>query len=85
MRRLGRWSLLVVSLSIVSLAAGLVSVAWNDRAEAICREEAESSFTVGWDWNELAYVCDYGSPVEPSRRVGVVDAFHGDGRQRHRP
>jgi hypothetical protein len=86
MRRLSRWFLVVVSLSIVSLvAAGLVSVAWNDHAEDICREEGKSGYTVNWDWAEFAYVCDYRAPNQETRRIGIIEAFHGEGRQRHRP
>jgi hypothetical protein len=89
MRRLARWSLVVVSSSIVALVAVIsVSVTWNDRADDICREQAPrtaSDYSSTWDWAEFAYVCDYGAPDEDPRRVGIIDAFHGEGSRRHRP
>jgi hypothetical protein len=89
MRRLVRWALVIVSSSIVALVAvGLVGVSWNQRAEDICLEQAPRTaggYSVTWEWAEFAYVCDYRAPAEPSRRVGIVDAFHRGGRQRHQP
>jgi hypothetical protein len=64
-----------------------VNLAWNDRAEDICREEAPQSaggYSVTWEWADFAYVCDYGAPDEQPRRVGIIDAFHRDGSRRHR-
>jgi hypothetical protein len=79
----------VVSSSIVALlAVGLISVTWNQRAEDICREQAPRTaggYSVTWEWDDFAYVCDYRAPAEPTRRVGITDAFHSGGSQRHRP
>jgi hypothetical protein len=86
-RRLRRWTLIVASLVAATGAAALVGVRWNDRADDICRKEASatgSSYTMAWNWDEFAYVCDYQAPSEPERRVGVIDAFHGDGRRHGR-
>jgi hypothetical protein len=87
--RLVRWSLVVASSSILVLGAvGLIGVTWNQRAEDICREEAPgtaSGDSVAWKWDDFAYVCDYRSPGEEPRRVGITDAFHSGGSQRHRP
>lgn len=82
------WSLVVLSSTVVALVAvGVISLTWSDRADDICREQARtaSGYSVTWDWAEFAYVCDYRAPAEPSRRVGIVDAFHSGGSQRHRP
>jgi hypothetical protein len=88
MRRTVRRSLVVLSLSVVALVAVIsVSVTWNDRADDICREHAPrttSDYSSTWDWAELAYVCDYRAPDENPRRVGIIDAFHGEGGRRHR-
>lgn len=86
MSRLPRWSLIVASLVAALGAAALVGVSWKDRADDICREDASatgSGFTVEWQWDEFAYVCDYQAPAKPRQRVSIIDAFHGDGRQRH--
>lgn len=89
MKRLVGWSLVVVSSTILAVVAvSLISVNWNQRAGDICREEAPqaaSGYAITWEWDEFAYVCDYRGPVEKSRRVGVTDAFHSGGNQRHRP
>ena len=89
MSRLVRWPLVVVSSSIVGLVAvGLTIVTWNQRAEDICRKQAPQTaggYSVTWEWDEFAYVCDYRAPAELSRRVGITDAFHSSGSQRHRP
>ena len=89
MNRPLRWSLVVAASSVVAVGAvALIGVTWNERAEDICREKAPGAaggFSVTWEWDELAYVCDYRAPVEQSRRVGITDAFHGGGSQRHRP
>ncbi len=83
MRKLGRWSLVALSLSIVALgAAGFIGSSWNDRADDICREEAPSRASgdsVSWDWAELAYVCDYRAQGAPTKRVGIRDAFEHPG------
>lgn len=84
-----RGSLVVLFSSIVALVTvGLVGVTWNQRADDICREQAPgtaSDYSVNWKLDEFAYVCDYSAPGERSRRVGIVDAFHSGGKQRHRP
>ena len=89
MGKLLRWSLVVLSSSIVALVAvGLVGLTWNDRADDICREQAPptaSGYSITWEWSELAYVCDYHTPDRQTKRVGIIDAFHGEGRRRHRP
>jgi hypothetical protein len=85
--RLPRWSLIVASLVAALGAAGLVGVSWKDRADDICRKEAPATgrgYTMAWSWDEFAYVCDYQAPSEPERRVGVIDAFHGDDRRHGR-
>lgn len=76
----------VLSVSIVAVGAVVaVSIAWNDRAEDICSEEgARSAYSVTWEWSEFAYVCDYRAQEEEPKRVGIIDAFHGEGR-RHGP
>ena len=87
MSRLPRWTLIVASLIAALGAAALVGVSWKDRADDICRKEAPptgSGYTMAWNWDEFAYVCDYQEPSEPERRVGVIDAFHGDGRRHGR-
>lgn len=89
MRHVARW-LAIVTLSVVALAGGaaLVGVSWNDRANDVCREQApatESGYTVTWEWSEAAYVCNYRARDAQTKRVGIVDAFHGEGRRRHRP
>jgi hypothetical protein len=88
MRKLVRWSLVVLSLSIVALgAAGFIGLSWNHRADDICREEAPpkaSGYSITWDWAEFAYVCDYRAPSAGTRRVGVTDVFRHPGpRPRH--
>ena len=40
-------------------------------------------YSVTWEWNEFAYVCDYRVPSVQPQRVGIIDAFHGDERRRH--
>jgi hypothetical protein len=87
MSRVPRWAFLGASLVLAVLAVALVGLGWKGRADEICRKEAPatgSSYTLGWKWDELAYVCDYQAPSERSRRVGVIDAFHSGDRQRHR-
>jgi hypothetical protein len=87
MRRLVSWSLVVLTLSIVALVGVGFMSAWNDRAEDICRKEAPrttSGYSSTWEWAEFAYVCDYGAPSEDPKRVGITDAFHQGGRERHR-
>jgi hypothetical protein len=85
MRRIAFWSL---SLSVVLAAAALVGVAWNQRANDLCREDAPgpaSGYTVGWEWSELGYVCTYRTPSAQPKRIGIIDAFHGDRGRGHRP
>ena len=81
--------LVVAALSLVALVGvGAVGVAWNDRASDVCREEAPvtaTGYSVTWEWSEAAYVCNYRAPDPETKRVGLIDAFHGEGRRRHRP
>lgn len=75
-----------MSLAIAVAAVGLVGLNWEDRAEDICREEAPRTardYSVKWEWDEFAYVCDYRSRGVRPKRVGIVDAFHGDDRRPH--
>ena len=89
MSRVVRWFLAVLASGLFALVAvGLVGVAWNDRADDVCREQAPQTavgYTVTWEWFEFAYVCDYHTPTRQTKRVGIIDAFHGGGGQRHRP
>ena len=45
--------------------------------------KAASDYSVTWDWDGFAYVCDYRVPSVQPQRVGIIDAFHGDERRRH--
>jgi hypothetical protein len=87
--RTPRIAILVLAVGLVAVAGVLlIGVTWSDRAEAICREDqpaTEGGVSVRWEWAEFAYVCDYGSPAEQPRRVGIIDAFHGDEARRHGP
>ena len=85
MRRLPRWLLAVLSLSIVAAAIAIVAIAWNQRADDLCADapQAVRGYSVKWGWSEFAYMCDYELPNAQTIRVGVVDAFHGEGRRRH--
>ena len=89
MRRHLARSLLILFSSLVALVAvGLVGVAWSDRANDFCRKQAPASttgYSVTWEWSEAAYVCNYRAPNPETKRVGIIDAFHGEGRRRHRP
>lgn len=89
MRRLVRWSVVLVPSTLVALVVvGLIGVTWNDRADDVCREQAPRTATgyfVTWEWSEAAYVCDYRTPDRQTKRVGIIDAFHGEGRRPHRP
>ena len=89
MRGLVRWSGVVLSLSIIALVTVvLIGVTWNDRADHICRRQAPSTasgYSITWEWSEFAYVCDYRTPDKQAKRVGIIEAFHGEGRRRHRP
>jgi hypothetical protein len=82
------WSIAVLSGGVVAVGAIVaVSLAWNDRAEDICRDDAPQSaggYSVTWEWSEFAYVCEYRARPEQPKRVGIIDAFHGEGRRRHR-
>lgn len=84
-----RWSLVVLSVGTVALVAVVsVSLSWNDRADDSCGEQASrtaSGYSITWEWAEFAYVCDYRAPDKQPRRVGIIEAFHGDGSRRHRP
>lgn len=84
MSRLVVWTL---SLSVALAAVTLIGVAWNQRADDLCREEAPETargYSVSWEWDELAYVCDYRLPHEQQKRIGIIDAFHGEGRRHGR-
>jgi len=87
--RLVRWSLVVLTVGTVAVLAVIaVGASWNDRADDICRDDAPATatgYSVTWEWAELAYVCDYPEPSEQPRRVGIIDAFHGEGGRRHGP
>ena len=80
---------MVVSATVVAaLAVGLIGVTWNQRAEDICREQAPQTatgYSMSWEWDDFAYVCDYRAPTAQSERIGIIDAFHSGGSQRHRP
>ena len=80
--------LLGVLVGLVAVAAvAAVGLSWDDRAEKICREKAPAGargHSAQWEWKDFAYVCDYGTPEAEPRRVGIIDAFHGDRAQRHR-
>ena len=83
MRRILAWAL---SVGAALAATALVGVAWNQRADDLCREDApraESRYSVDWEWDEFAYVCSYPTPETRSKRVGIIDAFHGDDKRRH--
>jgi hypothetical protein len=83
MRRSLAWTL---SVGAALAAAALVGAAWNQRADVVCREEAPSrasGWTLDWEWDEFAYVCNYRTPGARPKRVGIVDAFHGDDQRRH--
>ena len=82
MKRLA-WSSLVVACLCVAVV--VVGLTWKSRAEDLCRERApmaSSEPSVTWDWEGFAYVCDYRVPSVEPRRVGIIDAFHGD-QKRH--
>lgn len=84
-----RRPLLVLLGGLAATAAVVVALAltWESKADSICREKApgqESDYSVRWEWAELAYVCDYSGGEVERQRVGIIDAFHGDGTQRHR-
>jgi hypothetical protein len=89
MSRLVRGALVLVGATVVVLlAVGVIGVAWSDRANDVCREQAPAratGYSVTWDWSEAAYVCNYRAPNVETKRVGIIDAFHGEGRRRHRP
>lgn len=70
---------------LVVLALVAVGVAWNDRAEDVCREGASANnYSVTWQRGDFAYVCHYDAADKEQRSVGILDAFHGEGR-RHGP
>ena len=87
MSGLRRWLFLLAASLVVAVAAvALAGVSWKERADDICRKDMPatgSGYTIEWKWEEFAYVCDYHAPAKPPRRVGVLDAFHSGGRQRH--
>jgi hypothetical protein len=86
MSRFGRPLVVVTSLGAALLVVVLVGLAWKGRAEDICEEKAPQSaggYSLTWEWAEFSYACDYHAPRAQTRRVGVIDAFHGDGRRRH--
>lgn len=83
-----RRSLLALTVAVAAVAAAAsLGIAWEAKADKVCRVKAPAStagYVVRWEWDEFAYVCDYRAPEANERRVGLVDAFHGDGAQRHR-
>ena len=88
MAPVARRALVIVSTAVVAvLAVAAVGIAWSDRAEDVCRDEAAQSaggYSVAWEWSEVAYVCNYRARNAPPKRVGIIDAFHGEGRRPHR-
>jgi hypothetical protein len=82
-----RSPLLALIIGLVAIAAvAAVGLTWDEKADKVCREKAPTGsggYTVRWEWDRFAYVCDYRAPEVEQRRVGVIDAFHGDGRERH--
>jgi hypothetical protein len=77
-----------MSLALALVGVGVIGLTWKGRADDICREQAPrtaNDYSITWEWDEFAYICDYGVPSEQPKRVGVIDAFHGDGSRRHRP
>jgi hypothetical protein len=87
MRKLMRGTTVILALSVALAAvAGVVGVEWKDRADEICREEmplTADGYSIAWDWGEFAYECDYRGRSARPKRIGVIDAFHGDGRRGH--
>jgi hypothetical protein len=79
------WSIGVLAAGVLAAGAVVaVSVAWNDRAEDVCRDDAPRTaggYSVTWEWSELAYVCEYPARPAQPKRVGIIDAFHGEGRR----
>ena len=77
---------LLLAVSVVAATASAVvfiDLAWNHRAANICNAETEkpreaasaTGYSIQWEWSELAYVCRYDSPGDPTKRVGFTDAF----------
>jgi hypothetical protein len=86
-RRLVRWFLVVLSVAVALAVVGVIGLTWESRAEDICREQAPrttSEYSVTWDWDGFAYVCDYREPSEQPKRIGILDAFHSGDSRRHR-
>jgi hypothetical protein len=82
-RRLA-WLLAVFALTAAAVVVGfLADIVWNDRAAYTCTQESEkpagvsraSGYSIQWEWSEFAYVCRYDAPGEPTKRVGLTDAF----------
>lgn len=44
-----------------------------------------SGFSTTWEWSEFAYVCDYRTPDKEAKRIGIIEAFHGERSRRHQP
>jgi hypothetical protein len=84
-----RWTLAAVAaVAVTALGAVSVGAAWDDRARDVCRDEAplgSTGYSTRWQWGQFAYVCDYRGTGGEQRRVGLVDAFHGEEARRHRP
>lgn len=79
-----RW---ILTLGAAAAAVVLIGVTWNQRADELCRKDAPgraSGYSVRWEWNEFAYVCDYRATGVRPKRVGIIDAFHGEDSRRHR-
>ena len=73
----------VVTVTTSVAAVFFIDLAWNHRVAYICNEEAEkppgaasaSGWSIRWEWTEFAYVCSYHARGEPTKRVGLTDAF----------
>jgi hypothetical protein len=78
---------LVALAAVAVLGAALVAAnaTWSDRAEDICAEQAPrgAAFSMSWEWKEAAYVCTYRNVEAKPRRVGVIEALHGDRGPQH--
>jgi hypothetical protein len=79
-----RW---ILGFGAAVAAVVLIGVTWNQRADELCRKDApqtSTGYSVRWEWNEFAYVCDYRATGARPKRVGILDAFHGEDSRRHR-
>src|SRR5687767_5447511 len=66
-----RKSLLALAVGGAAVAAvASLGVAWEAKADKVCRAKAPASangYSVRWEWDELAYVCDYRAPAAKER------------------